>query len=574
MLRASALAWALFAFSTDGSGQTAGWDLDAAAASVVALQAEGAAGLEFGAGIVVGHGPDSLLVLTVAHVVHADTGVAGGRVRARLKVLPAKWLPAVTVLHLDRRADVAALRIAGLRASGIDPCAVPVVRLNVETPVRRGHAVFAVGNPAGLPWKVPPVADQVSEAGPRELRFQSAVIERGHSGGALFNVFGDFVAMIRADEPPYGVALRSGVLARSLVDWGLDIGASVCPAGRAPAPSGPAATGTAFRAWLTKASVTRQAFMTATNYQRPSAASLAVYDRDAAALETALASGRPSDDGRGISPLQWTVMLGRKDMLKHLLLKGVRLNDYDGHRVPGVTPGETEEAAGALQMAARLDDAEAVRLLVKAGADIEHGAGMSGGPGTPLTVAADHGALSAAKALIALGADVTGDRYGWDRDQPFPLRAALRRGNLEMARVLRGAGAALKSNVGFSPSARLLAIAAVEAPPESLRWLIAQGVDIECPEAGCDSPLRQAVWANRVDNMQALLRARANPTGHDFEPYLCLAVKMGHLEALKVLLLAGADPNKAGRDGTPLAMARRDENRPMIEALLAHGARR
>lgn len=271
-----------------------------------------------------------------------------------------------------------------------------------------------------------------------------------------------------------------------------------------------------------------------------------------------------------MSPLMWAVALGRREMLRYLLLKGVRLNTIDGLSIPGVQPGEREEAMSALHMAARLDDAEAVQLLVKAGADVSLGYNVTSTPGSPLTVAADHNALRAAKALIAAGADPTEDKQGWS--QPFPLLAALNRGHAEMLKLLRASGARLDIRVGNTHPSTLLSLAAVKAPVASIRWLIEQRVALECEH--CDSPLRQAVWANRVDVIQTLIKAGANPTGNRFEPYLCLAVSMGHQEALKALLLAGANPNQAGRDGTPLAMARSEEKKEMVDALLAHGAKR
>lgn len=541
-----------------------GAELSRAAAGVVALSRDGGPG----AGLVVGRGAESLVVLTAAHVLGPPGDETRG-LRARLQGFANRELTRVSLLQIDRRLDLAALRIDGLKAADIDPCAVPVITLKADLPVQREHAVFAVGNPAGVAWTVPATPDRVSEVGARELRFQSTVIDIGHSGGALFNVFGDLVGMIRADQPPYGVALRVGVLAKAAADWKLDAGAVPCAAARAAAPV-QAGGDTAFRRWVAEAASSRAAFIAVTDYRRPSPASLAVFDNDMAALERLSAAGALLEENQGMSPLLWAVALGRREMLRYLLLKGVRLNGYDAMRIPGVGKNDGESAATALHMAARLDDAEAVRLLVKAGADVSNGMNMSNGPGSALTVAVDHNALRAAKALIEAGADPTEAEMGWSG--PFPLLAALNRGNFAMLKLLRGAGAKLSIRVGSNEPSTLLSLAAEKAPVASIRWLIEQRVALEC--ATCDSPMRQAVLANRVDVIQTLAKAGANPTGNTFEPYLCLAVSMGHADALKALLLAGANPNQAGRNGSPLAMARHAENKPFIEALLAHGAKR
>lgn len=540
-------------------------ELTRASESVVALDRDGGPG----AALVVGRDDDALLLLTAAHVL----GPAGEEVRglrARLKGGSGRALTQIKLLKLDRALDLAALRVEGLKAAGIDVCRQPILTLNPELPVRREHAVFAVGNPAGVPWAVPPAPDSVGEVGPRELRFQSNVIDIGHSGGGVFNVFGDLVGMIRADQPPWGVALRVGVLTQALADWQLKAGPGPCGSAR-PAPA--AAPGdTPFKRWIAKTGASREAFKASTGYTPPSPVSFAVFDNNMAELERLVAAGAKLDDDRGMPPLHWAVALGRGDMLRYLLLKGVRLNAYNSQRIEGAAPGESEEVGTALHLAARLDDAETVRLILKAGADITYGHDMSNGPGSPLAVAAGHNALKAAKALLAAKADPTEDSMGWSG--PFPLLAALNGGHIEMLRLLRASGARLSIRVGNTHPSTLLALAAEKAPLVSIRWLIEQKVALECPVGGCDSPMYVAVRANRVDVIQMLVKAGANPTGDRFQPYLNLAVMMGHMAALKALLLAGANINLAGREGTPLAMARRDEKKDMVDALLAHGAKR
>lgn len=540
-------------------------ELVRAADTVVAFSNEGGPG----AGIVVGRGPDSLLVLTAAHVLGAD-GSEARHLSAKLKSAPGRELTDIKVLRVDRSLDLAALRIEGLRGAGVEACKQPIAGLNADLPVRREHAVFPIGNPAGVAWAIPPSPDHVSDVSLRELRFQSSTIDIGHSGGGLFNVFGDLVGMIRADQPPWGVALRVAVLSKAVADWRLGGDPATCTSTTSTARAAPPTT--AFQRWAATAASSREAFITAAGYATPSPASLAVFANDVASLERLAAAGAKLDDDRGVTPLQWAVALGRHDMVRYLILKGVPLNTYGRLTIPGVAFGDSEEVVSALHMAARMDDAEAVKLLVKAGADVSQGYNVER-HGSPLTIAVRHGSARAAKALLAAGADPTEERGGWS--DSFPLLAALERGDLEMLKLLRASGARLSIRIGNTVPSTIMSLAAEKSPLESIRWLIAQKVPVNCNEPTCgDSPLYVAVRANRVDVIETLIKAGANPTGNSFEPYLCLAVMMDNKEALKALLLAGANPNQAGRDGTPLAMARRDEKKEMVDALLAHGAKR
>jgi ankyrin repeat protein len=547
-------------------------DLERATESVVALTTGAGERSFVGAGIVIGRVGDALIIVTAAHVIR--TGVDEARTTTvRLKRFASTPLRAVRVVQVDRKLDLAVLRLEQLQAAGINACAVPVARLVIDMPVEREHAVFPVGNPAGVAWKVPPTADRVADVTAREVRFQSSVIESGHSGGALFNVFGDLVGMIRADEPPYGVAMRAGVLARTLADWKVAVGPGPCP--DASPQANPTVAGlktTAFRTWLSKSSASRSAFEERVRGDR--AVLLAIYDNDLAALRRLVDAGARVQSRGEISPLQWAVMLGRTEALRYLLLKGVKLNEATQERVPGVEPNKAEEESySALHMAARLDDAEAVSALTRAGADVDVGLYFVNSPGTPLTVAVAHGSARAAQALIRAGADVMVEKNGWDRDSRFPLGAAIERDDVAMIRMLQNAGAQLHTQYGMNGKVRLLSKAAELGKLNTLRYLIEQRLPLECTPTGCDSPMRQAVWANQIESIRVLVKAGANPTGGDFEPYLYLAVQMGHMEALRALLLGGANPNQAGRDGTPLKLARQRESKAMVDALLAYGAK-
>jgi ankyrin repeat protein len=122
----------------------------------------------------------------------------------------------------------------------------------------------------------------------------------------------------------------------------------------------------------------------------------------------------------------------------------------------------------------------------------------------------------------------------------------------EAVRRARIDGWVREEHAAGNPS-RALEIAIDENAPESLRWLIEQGVSPETP-----------------------IRVRGD--GHQIP--LVEASRLGHLETVRSLLEAGADPNAVEPPEPPLASARtalgealRNGNCAVAELLEAMGAR-
>jgi uncharacterized protein len=154
--------------------------------------------------------------------------------------------------------------------------------------------------------------------------------------------------------------------------------------------------------------------------------------------------------------------------------------------------------------AARADDLSAVRKLIKEHADVNAAANDGS---AALLWAAYHSNAEMTKALLAAGATVdAANHYG-----VTPLLQASRNGGVEVIRALLDAGA------------------------EPTRW-----------HAEGETPLMAASRTGRVDAVQLLLSHGSFINAVDpfqEESALMWASAEGHLEVVKALLAAGADPN-------------------------------
>jgi len=160
--------------------------------------------------------------------------------------------------------------------------------------------------------------------------------------------------------------------------------------------------------------------------------------------------------------------------------------------------------AAAVADAARADDLATVRKLIKEHADVNATANDGS---AALLWAAYHANAEMTKALLAAGATVdAANHYG-----VTPLLQASRNGGVEVIRALLDAGA------------------------EPTRW-----------HAEGETPLMAASRTGRVDAVQLLLSHGSFVNAVDpfqEESALMWASAEGHLEVVKALLAAGADPN-------------------------------
>ena len=183
--------------------------------------------------------------------------------------------------------------------------------------------------------------------------------------------------------------------------------------------------------------------------------------------------------------------------------------DVDAQRPDGAT---------ALQWAAHWNDLQMADLLLRAGADANAANNLGV---TPLALACENAAAALVERLLAAGADPNRAQ----RSGLTPLMIAARTGNANVVETLLARGAAVNAAVGKTGHSALM-WAVGEGHRDSVRLLVAHGADVD---------------------------ARAK-TG--FTPLL-FAARSGDVESAALLLAAGADVNRAGSDGThvlPLAI--------------------
>jgi len=321
--------------------------------------------------------------------------------------------------------------------------------------------------------------------------------------------------------------------------------------------------------------------------------------------------------GDGSTALQWAVHEQRHEMVDLLLEAGADVTTANRH---GVSPvwlaAENGDApmlqrlldAGAdanrtmrggetvLMTAARTGDPDAVRVLLLRGADPNARDALRGQ--TALMWAAAKNNAVVVHALAELGADVNArtDNPPPGRGRTFaslpatgftPLLFAVRSGHFETTTVLLDAGADINDAVSDGQSA--LVIAAANANWELAAYLLDRGADPNHAGAGWNA-LHQAVRTRRmnvgfgtpgpfasgtldsIDFIRRLLasgvevnarmtrngmrdgqRNRFNRLG---ATAFMLASKVTDVEAMRVLLDAGADPLMPSADGTtPLMVA-------------------
>ena len=295
----------------------------------------------------------------------------------------------------------------------------------------------------------------------------------------------------------------------------------------------------------------------------------------------------------GATPLSQAAVTGNVHVIRELLKAGA---DVESANADGQT---------ALMVLARTSNVEAARLLLKRGAKVDTREQWR--DQTALMWAAAEAQPAMVKLLIEHGADVNARSKvnEWERQvtaEPrmqarpsggfTPLLYAARRGCAECARLLVKAGADpdLTDPDGVSP----LLLATLNFSFDTAAFLVEQGVDVNKWDTWGRAPLYAAVDMNtlpisgRADRPSAdkttgiqliamLLKSGANPNMQLklFPPYRSLrddrgadtlltvgatpllrAAKAGDVEAVKLLLAAGARPDLPTATGvTPLLAA-------------------
>jgi ankyrin repeat protein len=237
------------------------------------------------------------------------------------------------------------------------------------------------------------------------------------------------------------------------------------------------------------------------------------------------------------------------------LIDAVKAGDRARVRVllkqqPAALKQSEADGTTALHWAVRADDAETVRLLLTAGADVT--AATREGV-TPLALAAINGSPAMTETLLKAGAtpNVTlpeGETI---------LMSAARTGQPEVLRLLLKAGADLNARESWFGETALM-WAAAENHAAAVRVLVEAGADVNARSRALDVPRRRSG--------QSIL-----PLG-SWTP-LMYAARQGAHDSLAALIAAGADVNVVDPDGaTALVIAIINANYDEAALLVDAGA--
>jgi uncharacterized protein len=263
--------------------------------------------------------------------------------------------------------------------------------------------------------------------------------------------------------------------------------------------------------------------------------------------------------GDGMTALHWAAMKNDAELTQTLLYAGA--NVRAATRIGAYTP---------LLLAAKNGSASAIAPLLKAGADVN--APTSNGT-TPLMFAAASGNLDAVNALIDGGADVNA-KESVRNLTPAMFAAASNRAAVLQLLVERGAD--------LTATSKVTDLAALSKDPEALRAFTVGNPQPpgEPPQGGRSGPAPnpaagrgrgrgpQTPGVDRNYQLNELVAAQGGLTP------LLLAAREGHVDAVKVLLDAGADVNQvsAGDRTSPLLIATINGHFDLALMLIERGA--
>lgn len=234
-----------------------------------------------------------------------------------------------------------------------------------------------------------------------------------------------------------------------------------------------------------------------------------------------------------------------------------------------VTRQDEETGNTALHFAAASGKADALKLLIQAGGNVN---ARNQKDRTVLMCAAAEGSSAALKALLAAGADVN----AVSKDGRTALMEACRANRPEMILPLVKAGASLEAKDAAGIPALVHAV--LGKSPECVRLLLESGADPKSRSGEGHTALVTALLAkitpqNRFDIVSLLLAKGADPNDSDRfgNSALFTAILSGDLPLIRLFCRRGADVNTADRFGNT-ALMRATADVEMVRILLRYGA--
>ncbi|OBT44986.1 hypothetical protein VE00_04133 [Pseudogymnoascus sp. WSF 3629] len=285
---------------------------------------------------------------------------------------------------------------------------------------------------------------------------------------------------------------------------------------------------------------------------KPSTTHLVASQGNARTLATLLKYGANPNhkNWTGNSPLFDAASRGDIPVLKLLLAYGANPNyaNTGGH--------------SALYYAIQRRDTTVIQLLLDYEADPDYRP-WAGQPCVHL--AASQGDMNTVQALISKGANINAIPTMGET----ALGSAIYRDNAEMVHLLleNGADVNIKPLTGQSP----LFLVASRGDSVLLRLLLEKGANVDESPPGFPSALYMAIHREDLETAKVLLEFGANAsTGNS----LNVAVDHGNVDAVKMLLDHGADPNSKPPGGqTPLYSAAAKGDTVSMQLLLGKGAK-
>lgn len=264
------------------------------------------------------------------------------------------------------------------------------------------------------------------------------------------------------------------------------------------------------------------------------------------------------------TPLDIASEKGHVEMMREMIKCGVDVNGAD-----------PDKGTTALHVAAAFDQVAAIRVLAKAGCNLN---ALDNNGCTPLHAYSLNAYWRAVATLAVAGADV--NRVNNEGKPPLHLALNALRPHLDAVKALLAAGAETTARNNEDTSA--LDLAAKAGHVAVIRVLIEAGAPVDAEDGDGRTALMHAVKANNADAVDVLLSAGADVEAHltdESWTSLHAAAEDTHFEVVRVLLRHGADVHARDAENdndTPLHVAVRQAGMEgaleIVEALLGRDA--
>jgi len=173
-----------------------------------------------GAGIVVGIEKNIALILTAHHVVEGAKTIEVVFFDKQFSKFHAMRFE-----KYDEDLDIAVITVDPAAGKRI-PANLPRFTLGDVSKLREGEKVSTLGHPLDLDWQVSINANTIARLNDRgdfrKFRFTKSAIERGSSGGPVFDERGSLIGMVTKFDPLHAVAVKMDATLLVLKEaWGI-----------------------------------------------------------------------------------------------------------------------------------------------------------------------------------------------------------------------------------------------------------------------------------------------------------------------------------------------------------------